>query len=264
MFPKATQLLKPAGVSVFAACTSIVGVNHFSSQNAHAETASMKLESHQISSILLEENARLRVTERVTPPGASPQMVKHKFPTVRWEVYEASEPTTMPVFYEADSEVEYEGVNPTKDPRHDIIFELLDGQPRYSESEIQELREKAKPWTTDVGNELLFENDYVRLWDFRESKGMYADDLHLHVLDYAFVVLGEGNLKFYKPDLENNNELVYIKELKFPDRHVEWISLPHGGFEADKKTPSVPAALHSVGPVDWDSPEFREFLIELK
>ena len=98
---------------------------------------------------------------------------------------------------------------------------------------------------------------------------MDKSDVHLHVLDYAFVVLNDSSLKFYKPDLKNGEEenmkLIKIGDLNFSKNQVFWTPLEYGGFESDLTTPKIPEALHSVGPSDVEGhPEFREFLIELK
>ncbi|OEU11769.1 hypothetical protein FRACYDRAFT_244892 [Fragilariopsis cylindrus CCMP1102] len=101
----------------------------------------------------------------------------------------------------------------------EIIFELLgkndDGYhtPKHTKQEVANMMSRAV-YTTDVGNHMVFENDYCRLWDFsiRPGGGNRFMDLHHHVLPYAFVFLQHGKLRIYKPatttparDCNNNN-----------------------------------------------------------
>jgi hypothetical protein len=88
----------------------------------------------------------------------------------------------------------------------EIIFELLgkndDGYhtPKHTEQEVAKMMSRAV-YTTNVGSHLVFENDYCRLWDFsiRPGGGNRSNDLHHHVLPYAFVFLQHGKLRIYKP-----------------------------------------------------------------
>ena len=50
-----------------------------------------------------------------------------------------------------------------------------------------------------VGTELLFENDRVRVWDLRLAPGERAG-FHRHTHDYFFVVIGGGKLKSVRGD----------------------------------------------------------------
>jgi quercetin dioxygenase-like cupin family protein len=45
-----------------------------------------------------------------------------------------------------------------------------------------------------VGTRLLFENDRVRVWDFRLAPGE-SMPLHRHETDYFYVVIGDGELQ---------------------------------------------------------------------
>lgn len=50
-----------------------------------------------------------------------------------------------------------------------------------------------------VGTQLLFENDRVRVWDLRLAPGERAG-FHRHSHDYFFVVIGGGKLKSVRGD----------------------------------------------------------------
>ena len=57
------------------------------------------------------------------------------------------------------------------------------------------LRSGRRSYTTCVGTDLLFENEYCRAWDFYlPPGGGDAGEPHHHVLDYAFVYVAKGRL----------------------------------------------------------------------
>ena len=47
--------------------------------------------------------------------------------------------------------------------------------------------------SSNVGTQLLFENDRVRVWDLRLAPGE-SSGLHRHESDYFYVVIGDGQL----------------------------------------------------------------------
>ena len=51
-----------------------------------------------------------------------------------------------------------------------------------------------KPVMSNVGTNLLFENDRVRIWDLRLAPGE-STGLHRHTSDYFYVVIGGGTLQ---------------------------------------------------------------------
>ena len=55
----------------------------------------------------------------------------------------------------------------------------------------------------DVGTQLLFENDRVRVWDLRLEPGQ-STGLHRHTNDYFYVVIGVGTLQ--GADAEGNKK----------------------------------------------------------
>ncbi len=50
-----------------------------------------------------------------------------------------------------------------------------------------------------VGTRLLFENERVRVWDFRLAPGERSG-FHRHAEDYFFIVIGGGKLKTVRGD----------------------------------------------------------------
>ena len=67
-------------------------------------------------------------------------------------------------------------------------------RPRRSEAVVRALLSSAI-YTTCVGTDLLFENEYCRAWDFYlPPGGGDAGEPHHHVLDYAFVYVAKGRL----------------------------------------------------------------------
>ena len=109
---------------------------------------------------------------------------------------------------------------------------------------------------------MLLENEYVRMWDFHSPVAIGV--FHQHVMDYAFVVLGNCSaLNLYHPDTRLSNGSRYDGTFAFHDGQVSWSSVNHGGFMPDGTTPDAPAALHSVDTRGMRA-EFREYLVELK
>lgn len=75
-----------------------------------------------------------------------------------------------------------------------------------------------------VGTELLFENDRVRVWDLRLAPGERAG-FHRHMHDYFFVVIGGGKLKSVRADgsdwyeTEMDDGEVHFREIEGEDVH---------------------------------------------
>ena len=53
--------------------------------------------------------------------------------------------------------------------------------------------------TTNVGTNLLFENEHIRVWDLRLKPGENIG-LHRHEYRYAIVTLADGRLRGINPD----------------------------------------------------------------
>ena len=203
-------------------------------------------------------NERLRVIDERLAPGMSANL-SIPFPSVRWRVLGAGAPLPTPRFFPAGACVSVHNDEPNTE-RSDLVFQVLQ-PPRYSAKQFEALL-AAPTFTTVVGSNMWLENEYVRMWDFHSPVGM--ETFHQHVLDYAFVVLGNGSaLNLFKPDADARNGSEYVASFGFSDRQVSWSEVAHGGFKPDGKTPDAPGALHSVDTRGFDHP-FREYLIELK
>jgi len=129
-------------------------------------------------------------------------------------------------------------------------------------------------YSTEIGGEMVFENEFCRLWDFQipPGGGHRSNDLHQHVLPYAFVFLQYGKLRVYKPrpvsrqgkDTDNVNGTEHVCFLERQSGEVIWSPIANGGFEDGSETkPDTPKAVHSVEN-DFSNSTFREYLIELK
>jgi len=202
---------------------------------------------------LLHENPRLRIYEARLPHGCQ-ATVRHEFPTVRWAVLDVAEPTPRPRFFDAGAVAKLGGAAELRE----LVFEILQ-EPRFSDAELRQ-RLAVPVWPTGVGNELMLENRFVRMWDFRSSKHMRKEDFHQHTLDNAFVIVGNGKLHQFKPAADGSP--VYVKSIEFQDGQVIWSQVPNGGFSEDGSAANVPKDLHAVE--NAASTEFREYLIELK
>ena len=101
---------------------------------------------------ILRETSRVRVLDQRFFPGSTVQ-IKHMFPTVRWQVLDASEPTPAPTFHLPGSTTTC--TSKTDKERRDIVFELLT-KPKYTEKEVKRLLQ-APGISTNVGNELMLE-----------------------------------------------------------------------------------------------------------
>ena len=78
--------------------------------------------------------------------------------------------------------------------------------------------------SADIGTELLFENDRVRVWDLRLKPGE-STGFHRHDNDYLYVVIGGGKLKavhadgsdWYEVEMEDGE--VRFREVESEDVH---------------------------------------------
>ena len=87
-------------------------------------------------------------------------------------------------------------------------------RPRRSEAVVRALLSSAI-YTTCVGTDLLFENEYCRAWDFYlPPGGGDAGEPHHHVLDYAFVYVAKGRL------LGEHRRLGPVREWRLCFTHV--------------------------------------------
>lgn len=135
-----------------------------------------------------------------------------------------------------------------------IWFEIK-RPPRRSPEETRSILEDAI-YTTNVGTELLLENDLVRVWDFYLEPAPQDEDRavqppHHHVLDYVFVYVAPGRLLGYshdgKPGLfDSINDDGDVTWFDIPDGAHHDVMFAHGGKNGYKDRP------------------MREYLVELK
>lgn len=214
------------------------------------------------------ENERLRITEYEVP-AHSKAFIEHSVPSFHWQVLGDEDPTPKPVFHSAGSSctIAAEGL-----PRHEFIFEILQ-PPKYTQAQVDAL-DAAALWPVKAGTELLLENQYARLWDFRMGPNSgNKHDVHQHTLDYAYVVLTPGTLRVYTPatigDVPDQQGAVthvtYNTSLSFDGTDANqwwrWNPIEAGGFK--DRQPDLGPAVHSVENGS-EGTSFREFLIELK
>ena len=211
------------------------------------------------SSRVLFDNERLRIIDYRLAPGAQANLT-NTVPTVRWQIKGADEDIPMPTFHAAGTCTPMShSAGGTAEHRF-FVFEVK-GPPKYGEERVRELL-RAPNYTSAVGSRMFLENDLVRMWDFHSPVGM--DEFHQHVLDYAFVVIGNHSaLNLFHPNASLPNGTQYDATFGFMDGHVSWEAVDNGGFEPDGKLPIMPGCLHSVD-TRGISHEFREYLIELK
>eukprot|EP00937_MAST-01D_sp_MAST-1D-sp2_P008051 g8051.t1 len=217
----------------------------------------------QSQSRVLFANERLRVLDWRLQPGQSANAT-NAGPTVRWQILGDGDPVPEPRFYEAGTCVTVSHPPGSAEERREFVFEVLQAQPKYTEAQVAELL-RAPAYPTGVGSKMFFENHLVRMWDFHSAgKNTGMDEFHQHVLDYAFVVIGNGSaLNLYHPNASLANGTQYDDTFGFADGHVSWEAIDNGGFEPGGATPIMPGCLHSVD-VQGIGRRFREYLIELK
>jgi hypothetical protein len=217
----------------------------------------------------LFENVRMRITDFTLPPGAK-CTVQHLRPAVRWQAdipashilsidgssMEAAVKAKQVFFAEAGQTWEIENTADTE--YRQIVFEFLDEKPLYTEEEVKSLLKAAK-WHTEVGTELLFENEWCRVWDFSFGPGEGdAADIHQHVMDYVFLYVGRG----HPHKLIGTNPDGSIQfESEAWDGTVQWFDAPNGGYNTDGKT-VVEHLRH--GGYNGNEYQFTEYLVELK
>lgn len=90
-----------------------------------------------------------------------------------------------------------------------------------------------------IGDEILFENDYVRIWSIKLDPGQ-RQPWHKHELPYIVVPLTDGKNVMYFED----------------GRERETVEKPG---DALWREPGIPHELHNIS--DW---QYRNILIELK
>eukprot|EP01124_Arcella_intermedia_P024117 TRINITY_DN398_c0_g1_i2.p1 TRINITY_DN398_c0_g1~~TRINITY_DN398_c0_g1_i2.p1 ORF type:complete len:223 (-),score=33.04 TRINITY_DN398_c0_g1_i2:20-688(-) len=210
---------------------------------------------------------RVVVESVVLPPG---EKKNYKFdePTLIWEATDALLQLTSDgvsttinkkdrdvTFYESKSSVEV--VNLSSTVHKQIVFRIL-GRPKYTKADLEALQSKSV-YSTSVGDKLLFENEYCRVWSFTlgptESTGV-----HQHLLDYCYVVYGAGK---YFTDLCNLEIYSYdgalLDNVNFHEGSVEYFTVKKGGFNEDG---TLDRGLSHYAKNGWTSSSFNEALVE--
>jgi quercetin dioxygenase-like cupin family protein len=96
--------------------------------------------------------------------------------------------------------------------------------------------------TPEVGTRLLFENEFVRVWDLRLAPGAQTS-FHRHDSNFLYVVIGDGQLQTVFPDGSAE-----------PPR-----SMQDGDVRFREIRESTVHAARNVGPGAW-----RNIVVELK
>ena len=138
------------------------------------------------------------------------------------------------------------------------------------------LRSGRRSYTTCVGTDLLFENEYCRAWDlYLPPGGGDAGEPHHHVLDYAFVYVAKGRLlgarAAARPAWSGNGVCfthVAVDRLA-PRRLAQPLRLGQRGWRRElvldipDGAGADPAFAHG-GVNGYDDLPMREYLVELK
>jgi len=210
------------------------------------------------SAVVLFENPRLRITDVRLAPGEVGGLETHAFPTLRWQVGQGRHRVgAEPEADVADKAVRWVAAGDSfictncGDGEYRQICWEFKAAPLRTEARVRELLEQAT-FTTDVGTELLFENEYCRAWDFSfPPGGGDARKPHHHVLDYAFVYVAKGRLLGSHADGTPG-----LFDSMHEDGGVCWFSIPEGAGRDD-------AYAHG-GRNGYDDLPMREYLVELK
>lgn len=213
-------------------------------------------------------NERVRVFDFVLSPNESIK-IEHNFPSVRWNINECE--VSLGVDNESNKQAHFsnkqtfwieKGCNWTLQNTGDndvrqIIFEILQ-PPKYTNDQCDAMLAKSK-FSTAVGTEKLFENDWVRLWDFYFAPGAGdKTDVHQHTIDYVFVIIGNFEQRLLGYD-ENGKQ---IFDSVTTDGDVEFTQVTNGGFNEDNTTVQN-IARHA--PINGSSVNpYVEYLVELK
>ena len=70
----------------------------------------------------------------------------------------------------------------------------------------------------DVGTELLFENDSVKIWDLSLEPGQ-SSDWHHHTLDYVTVGLTESRMQRHFDDGTSDETVGYAGRYTYAEKH---------------------------------------------
>jgi beta-alanine degradation protein BauB len=99
--------------------------------------------------------------------------------------------------------------------------------------------------TEQVGSQLLFENERVRVWELAVEPGESLET-HIHREDYLYIVSSGGTLRFADPDNPAD-----ARDVQFEDNQVAFVTVPDEG-KVDNRLTNVGNKPH------------RNYVIELK
>eukprot|EP00929_Paragymnodinium_shiwhaense_P101772 TRINITY_DN64945_c0_g1_i1.p1 TRINITY_DN64945_c0_g1~~TRINITY_DN64945_c0_g1_i1.p1 ORF type:complete len:266 (-),score=11.57 TRINITY_DN64945_c0_g1_i1:240-1037(-) len=143
----------------------------------------------KLESELLLENHRLRILKCTLAAGVAAH-VEHAVPTARWRVLDRTHATPAPIFCRAGEAIHLDNTRGGQ-PMKEVVFQILQ-QPQRTSAELQAW-ESTRRWSGDLGTDMMLENEYCKLWDFRMlSHGGSPYDFHQHMLNYAVVFLHRG------------------------------------------------------------------------
>jgi len=216
---------------------------------------------------ILIDNNRVKITDYTINPNES-WTKTYALPTITWQigtgthdiiVNGASKSETVKdkhiCFYYHNTSVNIK--NTGSSPYRQFVFELQTA-PKYSEEQFKKILSQAL-YSPKVGDNILFENEYCRVWDMvlPPLGGARDTHLHQHCVDYVFVPYGPSfATSVYGLKDENLGDFI------FDDGYVYFSEINNGGFEADGKT-------LEKWPTHWpknlsDKLEFAEALVEFK
>jgi quercetin dioxygenase-like cupin family protein len=206
--------------------------------------------STNVGTRILAENDRLRVWDMQVPPGGTMPAHTHELPYF----YVVVEPGTMRfgdgAWRPRYGEVQFYDLKGSKqdppmvnegDTRHRELVVEFKPEPSggYDRSKIAEgvPFDPANPPPPDVGTELLFENDRVKVWDLRLAPGEKLGR-HLHRVDNFFVIVSGGLIRFANPDDERQ-----YRDVQFEDDSVTFVNVPPGG-KVDNRLENIGRTAH--------------------
>jgi len=221
----------------------------------------------------LFENERCKVLRYVLSPGEEHSAI-YPFPTLVWQVGTAHHKRKIAdspfneehlqdkhlIFLESNRAITTKNLGKT--PSKQFHVQILQ-PPTYSEDQVRTHLSRAL-YPTKVGDVLLLENEWCRVWSFTlppgTSKVQPKAAVHQHCLDYLFVIYGDHPHPIKVMAHDYNDEI--IATLEFSDGDVYYSKVPNGGFEEDGKTlQRWPTHWPENGSDEW---EFNEALVELK
>jgi quercetin dioxygenase-like cupin family protein len=206
--------------------------------------------STNVGTRILAENDRLRVWDMQVPPGGTMPEHTHELPYF----YVVVEPGKMQfgdgAWHPPYGEVHFYDVKaPKRDPRmvnkgdtrhRELVVEFKREPPGgYDRSRIAEgvPFDTASPPPPNVGTQVLFENDRVKVWDLRLAPGGKLGR-HIHKVDNFFVIISGSLIRFANPDDESQ-----YNDVQFEDDSVTFVNVPPKG-KVDNRLENIGQKTH--------------------